>query len=388
MSNIINTRSPYYARFPRENALSVKLNITIYTGVQGDAPVNANYTLTKNTDEPTGAASEQAVFEISELIRDFIYTEYYEEAVDVVWVKLEHIFYDGLNATGNVLSGGGINYYLAVDGFGYFEEGINPRKTIDPTAVSFTPMLLQDNTTIYFIKGQPIRIPIWAETEPLIGLPGTWGEGVQWQDANYFWEEYVATWNSSLDDVQIDDNGNTNQKIQYVIIFPTDDIETGDTATITSTIGTAQSITVTFKELCELKYTPVRVIFYNKYGALQDIWASKKSIKNLNQTADTYKSNIIDLGTLSYSTYKHVQKRFDVQGQETISVSTAYLDESVNEPVKQLLMSEQVWIEIGAETYPVVLKTSSIQEKTSVNDKLVAYTFEFEYASGKIQNVR
>ena len=369
MSNIINTRSPYYARFSRIDALSVKLNITIYTGVQGDAPATANYTLTKNTDEPTGAPYEQAVFEISELIRDFIYTEYYEEAVDVVWVKLEHTYYDGLNATGNVLTGGGVNYYLAVDGFGYFEEGINPRKTIDPTAVSFTPMLLQDNRTIYFIKGQPIRIPIWSETEPLIGLPGTWGEGVQWQDANYFWEEYVATWNSSLDDVAIDDNGNTNQKIQYVIIFPTDDIETGDTATITSTIGTAQSITVTFKELCELKYTPVRVIFYNKYGALQDIWASKKSIKNLNQTADTYKSNIIDLGTLSYSTYKHVQKRFDVQGQETISVSTAYLDESINEPVKQLLMSEQVWIEIGSETYPVVLKTSSIQEKTSVNDK-------------------
>lgn len=388
MSNIINTRSPYYARFSRINALSVKLNITIYTGVQSPAPATANYTLTKNTDIPTGAPYEQAVFEISELIRDFIYTEYYEEAVDVVWVKLEHIYYDGLNATGNVLSGGGSNYYLAVDGFGYFEEGINPRKTIDPTAVSFTPMLLQDNTTIYFIKGQPIRIPIWSETEPLIGLPDSWGEGVQWQDANYFWEEYVATWNSSLDDIAIDDNGNTNQKIQYVVIFPTDDIETGDTATITSTIGTAQSITVTFKELCELKYTPVRIIFYNKYGALQDIWASKKSIKNLNQTADTYKSNIIDLGTLSYSTYKHVQKRFDVQGQETISVSTAYLDESINEPVKQLLMSEQVWIEIGAETFPVVLKTSSIQEKTSVNDKLVAYTFEFDYASGKIQNVR
>jgi hypothetical protein len=388
MSNIINTRSPYYERFSRENALSVKLNITIYTGVQGDAPATANYTLTKNTDEPTGAPYEQAVFEISELIRDFIYTEYYQEAVDVVWVKLEHTYYDGLNATGNVLSGGGVNYYLAVDGFGYFEEGINPRKTIDPTAVSFTPMLLQDNITVYFIKGEEIKLPIWAETEPLIDFTFSGGAAVEWQTLDDFWDTYEATWNSSLDDVQIDDNGNTNQKIQYVGIFPTDGIETGDTAVITSTVGTAQSITVTFKELCELKYTPVRVIFYNKYGALQDIWASKKSIKNLNQTADTYKSNIIDLGTLSYSTYKHVQKRFDVQGQETISVSTAYLDESVNEPVKQLLMSEQVWLEIGTETYPVVLKTSSIQEKTSVNDKLVAYTFEFDYASGKIQNVR
>ena len=157
---------------------------------------------------------------------------------------------------------------------------------------------------------------------------------------------------------------------------------------ISSTIGNAQSVTVTFKELCELKYTPVRIVFYNKYGAIQDIWASKKSTKSLTQTAETYNANIIDLSDLSYSTYKHSQKRFDVQGQESISVSTAYLDESVNEPMKQLLMSEQVWLEIGSDTYPVVLKTSSVQEKTSVNDKLVAYTFEFDFANSKIQNVR
>ena len=80
--------------------------------------------------------------------------------------------------------------------------------------------------------------------------------------------------------------------------------------------------------------------------------------------------------------------RFDVKGQESITVSTAYLDETVNEPMKQLLMSEQVWLEIGNDTYPVVLTTSSVQEKTSVNDKLVAYTFEFNFAYGKIQNVR
>ena len=392
---IANTRSPYYVKVvdvsAEQDLASVTLDLEIYSGESEDYSGELKYTLTKNA---TDAAVNYAVYEISELVRDYLYTEYYTEAVDCVWVRMTAT---GVNASGdsrdvdldpNTSGTQAVDYLLAVDGFGYFEEGINPRTSIDPADVSFTPMLLQDNITVYFIKGEEIKLPIWAETEPLIDFTFSGGAAVEWQTLDDFWDTYEATWNSSLDDVQIDDNGNTNQKIQYVGIFPTDGIETGDTAVITSTIGTAQSITVTFKELCELKYTPVRVIFYNKYGAIQDIWASKKSIKNLNQTADTYKSNIIDLGTLSYSTYKHVQKRFDVQGQETISVSTAYLDESVNEPVKQLLMSEQVWIEIGTETYPVVLKTSSIQEKTSVNDKLVAYTFEFEYASGKIQNVR
>ena len=374
--SIINTRSPFYVKISSSPLSSVEFKLYIWTGLVGARPATPKYTLTKSEINN----SDYVVFEISELLRDYLYTDYYTEAQDVVWVQWSSSI-DGAAATFGTA-------HLAIDGFGYFEEGINPRTSIDPQDASYTPMLLQDNITVYFIKGEEIKLPLWAETEPFVDLTFTGGDSVEWQLVDDFWNQYEITWNSSLVDVQINDNGNSNQKIQYLGIAPTDGIETGDTAVISSTIGNAQSVMVTFKELCELKYTPVRIIFYNKYGAIQDIWASKKSTKSLNQTSDSYKANIIDLDSLSYSTYKHVQKRFDVQGQESISVSTAYLDESINEPVKQLLMSEQVWLEIGVETFPVVLKTSSIQEKTSVNDKLVAYTFEFDYASGKIQNVR
>lgn len=376
MSSIINTRSPFYVKIAADPLSSVELKLYAWEGLVGARPATPEYTLTKSEL----SNDNYVVFEISELLRDFIYTNYYEQAVDCIWVQWSYN-----------IDGGGATFetaHLAIDGFGYFEEGINPRTSIDPQDASYTPMMLQDNVCIYFIKGEDIKIPFWAETEPFIDFTFTGGDSVKWELVDDFWNNYEATWNSSLADVQIVDNGNSNQKIQYVGIFPTDGIETGDTAVISSTIGTAQSTTITFVELCELKYTPVRIIFYNKYGALQDIWASKKSTKTLNQTSDKYKSNIIDLDNLSYSTYKHTEKRFNIQGQESISVSTAYLSECINEPVKQLLMSEQVWLDIGTETYPVVLTTSSVTEKTSVNDKLVAYTFEFNFANGKIQNVR
>jgi len=376
MSSIINTRSPFYVKIASSPLSSVELKLYVWEGVVGGRPASPEYTLTKSEL----SNDNYVVFEISELLRDFIYTNYYTEAVDVIWVQWSYN-----------IDGGGATFetaHLAIDGFGYFEEGINPRTSIDPLDASYTPMLLQDNATVYFIKGEEIKLPIWAETEPFIDLTFTGGDSVEWQLVDDFWDAYDINWNSSLVDVQITDDGNSNQKVQYLGIAPTDGIETGDTAVISSTIGNAQSITVTFKEICELKYTPVRIVFYNKYGAIQDLWASKKSTKSLSQSAETYKANIIDLDTLSYSTYAHTQKRFDVQGQESISVSTSYMDESINEPVKQLLMSEQVWLEIGSDTYPVTLKTSSVQEKTSVNDKLVAYTFEFDFASGKIQNVR
>ena len=376
MSSIINTRSPFYVKIAADPLSSVELKLYAWEGLVGARPASPEYTLTKSEL----SNDNYVVFEISELLRDFLYTKYYTEAVDVIWVQWSYN-----------IDGGGATFetaHLAIDGFGYFEEGINPRTSIDPQDASYTPMLLQDNITVYFVKGEEIKLPIWAETEPFIDFTFTGGDSVEWQLVDDFWDEYDVTWNSSLVDVQITDNGNSNQKIQYLGIAPTDGIETGDTAVISSTIGNAQSITVTFKEICELKYTPIRTVYYNKYGAIQDLWTVKKSTKSLSQTSSNYKSNIIDLSTLSYSTYDHSNQRFDVQGQESISVSTGYMDESINDPVKQLMLSEQVWVEIGSDTYPVVVKTSSLTEKTSVNDKLVAYTFEFDFANGKIQNVR
>lgn len=376
MSSIINTRSPFYVKIAADPLSSVELKLYAWEGLVGARPASPEYTLTKSEL----SNDNYVVFEISELLRDFLYTKYYTEAVDVIWVQWSYN-----------IDGGGATFetaHLAIDGFGYFEEGINPRTSIDPQDDSYTPMLLQDNITVYFVKGEEIKLPIWAETEPFIDFTFTGGDSVEWQLVDDFWDEYDVTWNSSLVDVQITDNGNSNQKIQYLGIAPTDGIETGDTAVISSTIGNAQSITVTFKEICELKYTPIRTVYYNKYGAIQDLWTVKKSTKSLSQTSSNYKANIIDLSTLSYSTYDHSNQRFDVQGQESISVSTGYMDESINDPVKQLMLSEQVWVEIGSDTYPVVVKTSSLTEKTSVNDKLVAYTFEFDFANGKIQNVR
>lgn len=386
MSTIINTRSPYYLKMDRLGAVSVKVNIRIYSGDKASLPATDTYSLIKNT--VSGGGTDYAIFEVSELIRDYIYTDYYTEAVDAVWVWVERTFYDGPDGTGSTLSGGGSAYYLAIDGFGYFEEGANPRRSIDPSADSYTPMLLQDNLTVYFVPGEQITLPFFSETEPNVDFDFPGGAGVEWQLADYYWQTYEALWNSSLDDVSIPDSDNSLEKIYYLAIFPTDDIPSGSTAVVTSTVGTLQTVTITFQALCAGKYPDTKIVFYNKYGAIQELWAHKKSVKTLNTTSESYKRNIMDYDALDYSVYKHATSRFDVNGRESITVNTDLLDESINEPVKQLMLSEQVWLEIGSDTYPVVVKSSSSTEKTSVNDKMIQYTFEFEYAYDKVQNIR
>ena len=59
------------------------------------------------------------------------------------------------------------------------------------------------------------------------------------------------------------------------------------------------------------------------------------------------------------------------------------------------MLSEQVWLSDDSQTNPtndtvtpVTVKTSTFNKKTSVNDKLIEYTFEFELAADYINNIR
>jgi hypothetical protein len=55
---------------------------------------------------------------------------------------------------------------------------------------------------------------------------------------------------------------------------------------------------------------------------------------------------------------------------------------------RQLLLSDKVWIEINSQTLPVNIASSSLQFKTQLNDKLINYTIDVDYAFDKINNIR
>jgi hypothetical protein len=388
MSNIANVRSPLFMNpaFSSGNYVRAEYEIRIWTGDSiTDKPTTATYSLTKyNT-----SGDDLFPLELSELVRDYIYTEYYTEAVDAVWVRFDADYYRATDPAGSP-SGTGGKTWLAFDGYGYFEEGINPRETPSPSADSYTPQLLQDNTTVYFIKGEDIKIPIFAESLATITYT-TGGASSYWEAVDDFWDVYDVSWATTATTITITDDGNSNQKIQYVNITGTENLSDGDTITITNNVYTDTTI-ITLKEICELKYTPYRVIFYNKYGALQDLWFNKKSTESINITSSNYKRNIIEFAssvpTADYNIYKHANRRFDIVANETIQLSTGYIVESLNDPIKQLLMSESVWIDDGTNVYPVNVNTNSLQMKKSVNEKLIAYTLDFAFAYDKIQNVR
>lgn len=146
------------------------------------------------------------------------------------------------------------------------------------------------------------------------------------------------------------------------------------------------------------KYTPTEVYFINKMGAIQPLWFFTKLVETVSVKGESYQRNIIDLTSGSptyftpefagYPSYPHQIKSYNKNGKTSYKLSSGYYPERANTYFEELLISEYVWIVLGSTVIPVKIKTSNMVYKTSLNDKLIEYSFEFESAFDYINNVR
>lgn len=149
---------------------------------------------------------------------------------------------------------------------------------------------------------------------------------------------------------------------------------------------TIAGIPITIKRICEPVFNILKVIFLNKFGALQEYYFNKKNIQSLNTNQKNYKSTLISGST--YSPLDHQKQQYNKQGSEKIRMNTGYVDEGQFQPIKQIMLSELVWVQIGVAVYPINIVTNSLEKKTQINDKLVNYSLDFEFAYDIINNVR
>ena len=394
MAQIINTRSPFYIKVSDSSLATATLQLYIYEGAKDTTPDAADlkYTITKSELE----ANNQVVFEISELIRDYIDIKYDGEYDSYsVWANAVITAKD---SSGSSISSPTVtpsdyaNQFVALDGYGYFEEGVNPQPSRS---------LLQSNKIIYRPDDASINIPVFAEDTNSVAYSNN-GTIVRTE--------------------LISDTDNTNQKIQYISVSGTSDNATyeervlEDGGTLESSrcleqllsyldISQVDEIIVNYdtdsgtsSHLIKVRtfdcsiYEPVRVTFVNKYGALQDLWFDRKSVNSINVKSSDYKASVMNFSsTPTYDTSAHQNRVLDLVGAESITMNTGYIDEEYNEVFRELMLSEQVWMTRLTDTeeiLPLRPKTQSLQFKTRTNDKLVNYTIEFDFAFDKINTIR
>ena len=374
----INLRSPHYTSTVVSNTAYTTLDISIWNG-SVTSPVTAQYNLRKSVV----GTSVEVLFEISELIRDYLDITFDGNySGQAVWVKTVRTAYDSSNTS--LVSAS--NTQIAFDGYWYFEE-----------VQVVLPSLFITNRELFVLEDNVFRIPIYTSNNPTVVFYKD-GEviasevfGSDTGSANQI--KYVSIYGDSVnwDTYQeriLNENGSYEDSSCLQSFFNSYSIGAVDKITISDSNG-IETIKVNVIEEC--KYEPKKVTFINKFGALQDMYFFKKSKEDLTIKKESYKSNIISSYGL-YSKTNHVNRDFNVVGKESISLSSGYLSEEYNEVFKQLLLSEKVWVteinDLGEQVTPINVKTSSIAYKTSVNDKLVDYTIKFDKSFDTINNIR
>lgn len=380
MATKINVRSPFFIKADNASLVSAKLELYIYEGVKyTDKPTSAQYSIIKNAL----SSNNYVVFEISELVRDYLDVNFNQERTEDAYIERVEadggiietspcltnfsLEYDADYSSGtswveadvtiyNAADGGGSelenNYYdyIAFDGYSYFEEGANSE---------LSRTLLQSNTDIYYQQGQALQVPVFSEDVTSVKF--------------YY--------NGSLHTTRlISDSDNSNAQISYPsVTSDTDKIE------IISGSGTE---TITVYPTSECKFTPYRVTFVNKFGALQNIYFFKKSTESIDVKEEMFKASVMNEFDLRYDIQKHQYKSFQKSARERVTMNTGFVSEQYNDVIKELMLSEQVWVRKDGEILPINVRSKSLTYKTSVNDKLINYTIEFDYAFDKLNNVR
>ena len=382
----INVRSPHFESITFPNASYGILQLNIYTGNKMTSQPPVAYTLRKSATTPA-TGNPRVTFEISELIRDYLDTEFDGNYIGQgVWVD---IYFDVYNSSDVLI----IDYEytaLALDGYEYFE---NPYPQFSNLMITNRKLfVLEDNTfripidtysnnpTVTFLKDNEViatqTFQSSDESSEQIRYVSIYGDTTNWD---------------SFKERVLQDGGRDYESNKCLEAYFNDySIGAVDKIIISNTNPNQKNITVDVEILKECKYEPKKVTFVNKFGALQDIYFFKKSVQSMNVTKESYKSNI--LSSNSYSTTNHVYRDFNVVAKESITLSSGFLSEEYNEVFKQMMLSEKVWItnitDDGEQVLPINVKTGDITYKTSLNDKLVQYTIEFDKSFDTINNIR
>jgi hypothetical protein len=376
----IQTRSPHFETLPYSGISYGILQIYIWTGDKTSVPSTAIYTLRKSADTSSGLP--RVTFETAELIRDYLDITFDGDySGQGVWVKHTLTVY---NSSNSVL-GTNSTTDIAFDGYEYFEE----------SSISYPVMIT--NRKLFVLDDNAFRIPIYTESNPTVTFLKD--------------NEIVATQTFTA-------SNQSSEQIKYVSIYGNSTnwdsfkervLESGGTSFETNkcleayfnqySVGAVDKIvvsdsngieTINVSALQECKYQPKKVTFVNKFGALQDMYFFKKLVKKMNVKKESYKSNI--LNQFTYSSNNHVYRDFNVVGKESITLSSGFLSEEYNEVFKQMMLSEKVWVtnitDDGEQVLPINVKTSNITYKTSLNDKLVQYTFDFDNSFNVINDIR
>lgn len=155
-----------------------------------------------------------------------------------------------------------------------------------------------------------------------------------------------------------------------------------------------------FYVTCEPKHTPVHLAFINKFGMWDYCTFFKRSDDSYSVQSEQYKAITGSVVSSNYTINKHdpQYRKYNIKSKKTRTLNTGWVGEDHAELMKQLLLSDRVLLLSDDRTITasgtgstrdytytqngvaVNVVTNSLQLQKHVNERMINYTIDIEYA--------
>ena len=362
-TNKIFLRSPYWISKSRTNLSYIVVDLYVWTGsLTADIPSVPSIQLRST------AFDGYASIDISEFARDLVEVAFSgTQESSAVWVQYQITWVD-TDQTSGVDSAVQLT---GLDGFSYFEDGIN---------YQYSDNILMGQDTIRTSENNYIKVPVLQDLLT--------GYELQTYSGGTYTSFVTVTGLTPVED--------TSSVVRYIISASGSTY--ADRIKFNFSSGPSEYVYIEYEDCT--RYGVQEVFFVNRYGAIQEVNTFGRFDVSLSTEDEKYKRNLLTNG--SYSTTRHQNTILMKNGKINMTLNTGWYLQDDNDIFIEMMLSEQIWIRVDRSTLgigwlpktsssfivPVNLTSQQMQIKNKLNDKMINYTFEFEAAADRINTVR
>jgi hypothetical protein len=367
------------------NSASFQYNADVFywTGTPNQSG-SAKYTLVKYPN-----TADAGIFDFSRIINSTLVDLREENPSNVVYFTGEFYFTFASSSidtgTTTIVTGSRVRTgnYKALDGYALYQEPINQQIV---SKSEYWPLMTDGPTTQSFFDENKGTLGVYVGTS---GLP------IEPKQIHY-------TSATGFSSVALSGSISSSQQIQQLPMFPSEPgfplsgSGLGEWYSIQavseSIVGGNETIDYISEPLhfqfeCKQKYPNVRIKWKNRYGQFDYFNFFMVSRTAFSTTNRSYQPQLgsWEGKTLGYNNYDSGKLNYIVDSQQSLTVNTNWVSEEYNELLKQMLVSEEIyWCydETNNDLRPITIATESVQFLTHAVDKLIRYTFEFQWGQG------
>ena len=324
---------------------------------------SADYIITKYPNTAT-----VGIFDLNRIINSTLTDLLQQNPSNVVYFACD--FYTQYLSGTTFITGSHVksSTYRALDGYGLFPETIGQQlNTLSPYFPLLTdgPVTQSAFLTNRGLSGAAVGTFGGTSADRVV-YSGSTGNGI------YFLSSSTST-SGQIDDYPIGPSQSGFPISTTGLTFYTIQPFNGTTA-----LGSK----IRYEIVCEQKYPNVRIKWKNRFGQFDWLNFNMVNRQSIQTTKRTYQPQLgtWEGSTFSYQSYDSSILDYIVDTKQTLQVNTDWLDDSYNDILKQLMVSDEIyWVydETTGAVRPLTIVTSNLVFKTGVVDKLVQYSFEF-----------